>query len=358
LFYCIGGCKMDNMGNTTKVTVDSGDGNTKITEQTKRKGRTVKKISTNEKITDTKILEIIMNHSQDTIYFKDRDSKFIANSKAHAVQFGLEDPRDLAGKSDYDFFPEPFARSAEADEKRIMETGVPIIGKNEKWVTPEGKVTWLSASKYPIFDDDGTIVGTWGTSRDITTLKETQEELALLNQKLEETNIKLQKLSDLDGLSELFNQRRFHEILEDTMNIYRRKKELGTEGTFCVILMDIDRFKQINDQYGHPMGDRAIRFLADLIRRNKRENDICFRCGGDEFAIILLDTDLEAGIHVAERLREIIDESFFEWDNKRIHITISLGVEKYQDEDNIYKLLTKVDKKLYISKKLGKNQVN
>ncbi|HKM03594.1 MAG TPA: diguanylate cyclase [Lachnospiraceae bacterium] len=318
----------------------------------------LEEVSAENKITDSTILKIIMSNSQDTIYFKDINSKFIANSKAHAIQFGFEDTKKLMGMSDFDFFPEEFAQAALRDEIKIMETGIPILGKIEKWVSPEGKCVWFSASKYPIFSDTGEVIGTWGTSRDITSLKVTQEELARLNEKLEATNLKLQKLSDLDGLSELFNQRRFHEVLEENIELYRQKRELGFKNTFSVILMDIDGFKLINDKFGHPMGDRAIRFLSDIIRKNKRENDICFRCGGDEFAMILLDTDINVAKHVAERLCKTIEQSSFIFDDNEINLTISVGVEDYQQDESIAKLLIKVDKKLYMSKEQGKNQVN
>lgn len=309
-------------------------------------------------ISDSMILDIIMSNSQDTIYFKDRNTKFIANSKAHANQFGYENPRDLIGKSDFDFFPEEFARKAYLDEMKIMQTGIPILGKEEKLVSSDGTCIWFLASKYPIISDNGEIIGTWGTSRDITSLKLTQENLAKTNDKLEETNLELQKLSDLDGLSELYNQRKFHKVLEETIETYQKKRNLGIECTFCVMLFDIDDFKLINDQYGHPTGDKAIHFLADIIRNNKREIDNCFRCGGDEFAVILFDTQLIDGLHMAERLRKEIDESIFKTENSKVNITISVGVEEYKENDTMYKLLTKVDKKLYKSKINGKNQVH
>ncbi len=309
-------------------------------------------------ISDSMILDIIMRHSLDTIYFKDRNSRFFANSQAHANQFGFTSSKDLVGMSDFDFFPEEFARKAFLDEQRIMETGIPIVGKEEKWVTPEGKCVWFSAYKYPIFNQQGEIIGTWGTSRDITALKLTQEELAKTNDQLEAVNLKLKKLSEMDGLTELYNQRKFHEVLEETIDTYKRIEDLGAEADFCVMLMDIDGFKHINDQYGHPMGDKAIRHLADIIQTNKRENDICFRYGGDEFAVILPNTKLEEALPIGELFRSKIEESSLDFEGGRIQLTISVGVEAYHLEDSVYELLTRVDKKLYVSKKKGKNQVN
>lgn len=311
-----------------------------------------------EKLSESKILNIIINHSQDTLYFKDKDSKFVANSRSHVIQCGFDDPKDLVGKSDFDFFPESFARQAREDELRIMETGEAIIGKLEKWVTKEDDIIWFSASKYPIYDSDGDIIGTWGTSRDITSLKLVEEELARVNAKLEEANSKLHKLSTIDGLSELCNQRRFYEVLEETMVIYKRKRMHNIENNFCIMMIDIDSFKLINDTYGHPIGDMAIKYVADLISANTRASDMCFRCGGDEFAVILLDTDLMLGIRFAERIRKVVEESNLRVENRDYKMTVSVGIAGYQDEKNVTSLLAKADSRLYRSKSQGKNQVN
>lgn len=309
-------------------------------------------------ITDSMILDIIMKNSQDTTYFKDRNSRFIANSYAHLVQVGCATTAEMIGKSDFDYFPENFAMQAFLDEKKIMETGIPILGKEEKLVLPSGQTFWFSASKYPIYDEKGCIIGTWGTSRDITELKQAQEELRQLNLKLENSNQQLQILSDLDGLSELYNQRKFYEILEQTIEYCRRKADIGDSSTFSVIMMDIDKFKEINDTYGHPAGDTAIRYIAGIIRNHKRAEDFCFRCGGDEFAMILLDTGIDSAKFVAERLRRMIEENPLIYHHEQIPLTISAGVKEFQFQDSISKILEQVDQTLYVSKKNGRNQVS
>lgn len=306
---------------------------------------------------DALLLDIIMNSSEDTIYFKDKDSKFILNSKAHATQFGFNNPKDLVGKSDFDFFSKEFAVDSLKDEQKIMETGKPILGKIEKWVKDDGDTMWFHASKYPLYNENGVIIGIWGTSRDITSLKHAQVELARVNKELEIANLKLQKKSDVDGLSGLYNQRRFYEIIEDTINIYSKRREYSNK-TFCVMLMDIDFFKLINDTFGHLTGDKAIKFVADIIQDNTRNNDSCFRWGGDEFAVILLDTDLNSGKIMAQRLCEKIEMSDFKVNDMDFKITVSIGVSCFSDEKNLSNLLRKADERLYISKHQGRNQVN
>ncbi len=97
-------------------------------------------------ISDSMILDIIMTHSQDTIYFKDKDSRYIANSTAHVIQVGLKSANEMRGKCDFDFFPEEFAKIAYQDELNIMETGIPILGKQEKLTWSDGSCVWFSAS--------------------------------------------------------------------------------------------------------------------------------------------------------------------------------------------------------------------
>lgn len=307
-------------------------------------------------LSDSQILNIIMNNSQDNIYFKDTNSRFIANSKAHAMQFGLSHPMEMRGKTDYDFFSMEFAEEAVADEKMIMETGIPIIGKVEKWDIPDNEGVWFSASKYPLYNEEGEVIGTWGTSRDITALKLAQDELARVNKELEKANERLKRTSDMDGLSGLYNQRCFYERLEKA--IAAQKDKNNKQGYFSVMLIDIDCFKKINDTYGHTTGDKTIKFVADLIRKNTRALDMCFRCGGDEFGVILYDTGLEQAVCLAERLRKIIEKSSFTFNDKTVHLTVSIGVASYEMNQSLNSILIKVDSKLYASKKQGKNQVN
>lgn len=320
--------------------------------------RKEKEVNKGDILTDSQILKIIMNNSQDTIYFKDKESRFIINSKAHAVQFGLDDPKELRGKSDFDFFPAEFAEETLKDEKRIMETGKPILGKVEKWDILGEEDVWFSASKYPLYNDKGEVIGTWGTSRDITSLKLAQDEMGRLNQELEKANAILERMSNIDGLSGLYNQRCFYERLEDTIKMYQEENKSNQHKSFCVMLIDIDYFKKVNDTYGHTTGDKTIQFIADLIRQNTRISDACFRCGGDEFGVILYDTDIDQGIHLAERLRKTIEKSSFHFNHKMIKLTVSIGIACYDTNQSLNSILIKVDNKLYASKKQGKNQVN
>jgi len=301
-------------------------------------------------LSDSLIIDTLLNNSQDTIYFKDADSKFILNSKAHADQFGVSDPVDLIGKSDADFYPEVFADQSRRDELKIMETGIPIINKLEQGMNAAGETISFSTSKYPLYDKAGNIMGTWGTSRNVTSLVLAEEELA-------KVNVKLRTLTQVDALTGLYNQRYFYDSLELAVKLFSRRRRGGLSADFCLIMADIDCFKKVNDTYGHVTGDSAIRYVAGLMLAHSRSSDTAFRYGGDEYALILHDTDLTAGRELAERLRKVVEQNPLVIDHQRISLTISLGVVCYDNETSASEIVRKADACLYQAKQNGKNRI-
>lgn len=333
----------------------------KSSVESKSRSREEKKLSASPikcPLSESQLMRTIMANSQDTIYFKDKNSRFLFNSKAHLEQFGLDNPNDVIGKTDYDFYPKSFAENALRDEQEIMRTGRPIIGRIERWEKDDGEVVWFSASKYPLYDDSGNIIGTWGTTRNITDLKNAEKELEHVNQEYEVLNNKLKELSVIDELSGLHNRRHFYETLTKTMKIFSRVRGRGYSSTFSLVLMDIDDFKDINDNYGHLIGDEAIRHIANLLKKNTRLSDYVFRYGGDEFAIILPDTDSPGSKELAGRLRGIIEKTPFDYRGTPLKLTVSLGTATYTDQLDSVELVQEADMNLYTAKSSGKNRVH
>ncbi|HUG12214.1 MAG TPA: PAS domain S-box protein [Opitutaceae bacterium] len=120
----------------------------------------------------------LINTMPDFIYFKDRESRFVRINATLARHFGLRDPQEAVGKTDFDFFGEEHARQAYEDEQRIIQTGDPLIGFEEKETWPDGRITWASSTKVPLRDARGNVTGLVGISRDITAVKRIQEKLA------------------------------------------------------------------------------------------------------------------------------------------------------------------------------------
>jgi PAS domain S-box-containing protein len=123
------------------------------------------------------LLRALMDNLPDYIYFKDRRSRFLRTNRAHAKAFGLSDPAQAVGKTDFDFFTAEHAQQAYNDEQEVITTGKPMTAKEEKETWPDGRVTWVSTTKMPFRDANGAIIGTFGVSRDITARKRAEKAL-------------------------------------------------------------------------------------------------------------------------------------------------------------------------------------
>ncbi len=133
------------------------------------------------------LLKALMDKTPDLIYFKDLESRFIRISITLANRFGLSNPAEAVGKTDFDFYTEEHARPAYDNEMEIIKTGIPVLDLEEKETWPDGKMTWVSTTKVPFRDDKGEIIGTFGISRDITERKHSEQELIKAKEKAEES---------------------------------------------------------------------------------------------------------------------------------------------------------------------------
>ncbi len=143
----------------------------------------------NEQLLKSKFfLDALMDYTSDYIYFKDEDSRFLKTSRSHLESFGLGSQDEVVGKSDYDFFTEDHAHKAYQDEQRIISTGTPLTNMEEDEVRLKGNRTWASTSKWPLKDDAGRIIGTFGISRDISQKKEDEKKLTAYSKELSMLN--------------------------------------------------------------------------------------------------------------------------------------------------------------------------
>lgn len=167
-----------------------------------------------------------------------------------------------------------------------------------------------------------------------------------------------EELAQLDGLTGLYNHRVFKERLEREVN--RRSR---TGKPLSLIMLDIDHFKQFNDNYGHQEGDAILKELAVVIKGQCRHTtmDMCFRYGGEEFAVLLSELEFTVALKVAERIRRVVERHSFSIKNRfpGTSLTVSLGVAGMSGGDDLRseELLKKADDALYRSKKGGRNRV-
>jgi len=158
----------------------------------------------------------------------------------------------------------------------------------------------------------------------------------------------------LDLMTGLNNRRGLEQNFPRTLNRCVAKSE-----PVCLIMIDVDHFKQVNDKHGHMVGDSVLIAVAKLLRETVRTVDKLARYGGEEFAIMLPDIELQEAIAVAQRICELVGNTVFNIDEatSSIHVTLSLGVAQWQPYEDLAVLLNKADKALYRAKQRGRNQV-
>jgi len=181
------------------------------------------------------------------------------------------------------------------------------------------------------------------------------KEIEKANSVITELNMQIKSLekdSNLDGLTKIFNRRALDRYLKKVIQKGSLKHELH------LLMVDVDDFKNINDTYGHIVGDKVLIFIANLLKKTLRDGDKVFRYGGEEFIIILNRITTDKCIEIAQRILKTISTNTLLYKGKSINITVSIGATKYVDGDSIQELIARADQALYNSKKQGKNQLN
>ena len=178
-------------------------------------------------------------------------------------------------------------------------------------------------------------------------------DVAISKIELEEANLELKRLSQTDRLTNLNNRGHWEECLKTEFLRQRRNHRMST-----LMIFDIDFFKKVNDSYGHAGGDEAIVHLAKILRANLRDTDTGGRYGGEEFAVILTETDADGASYFAERLRKMVEASIVKYNDLEFQYTISLGLAEYSDSyDSHQNWIECADKALYAAKQNGRNRV-
>lgn len=179
-----------------------------------------------------------------------------------------------------------------------------------------------------------------------------RRELSVSRKKLQSSLTVIREMAIHDDLTGFYNRHHLMDIIDSENN-----RSVRTGSIFSLVMMDIDKFKNINDKYGHQTGDQVLRTFAAIIRSILRKTDFCGRYGGEEFLIVLTQTDIQAAKVFAERICDCVENSFFPCLGPDSQVTVSIGLTEYRMQENIEKTISRADELLYKAKKGGRNRV-
>ncbi len=276
-------------------------------------------------------LKVITEVLGEGLLYVDNEGKILF-ANPEALRIFEYDSGEIIGKTAADMIFHPSSRGTGLGDS---------ILKGEKFDVEDrlingkaGKATAVSISARPVYKKD-ILDGSVITIRDISE----QKKYLLL----------LEKQAMTDALTGIFNRMKFDEILSTEIQRSKRNKV-----PLALIICDIDHFKQVNDQYGHPAGDKILKTLVKLISANIRSIDFFARWGGEEFVILSPGTDSRGAANLAEKIRRKVELHNF---RNPGHITLSFGVTCFKSGDNATKLITRADEAMYKAKAKGRNRV-
>lgn len=285
-----------------------------------------------------------MDNSPTVAFIKDDQGRMVYVNQPFLKRFDLR-AADILGKNDAELWPEEFASQYREHDRSVLSQSEPISMIE---VTPglDGERQYWQSYKFPIEIGRNVFLG--GIALDITDNKRYEHELEAYQQELERGVAMLSLENTTDALTGIANRRGFQQRLESECNsCYHTRRPLS------LLMIDIDKFKQFNDAFGHPAGDGVLQAIAQLLQNNARATDWVTRYGGEEFAVILPATSLEAANMIAERFRQAAETA--PWPKRSI--TLSIGVATLAEGMDNMALLEAADSALYRAKQRGRNCV-
>lgn len=227
-----------------------------------------------------------------------------------------------------------------------VKRGQVLTNFETKRLRKDGTEIEVALTLSPFHDSQGKIIGISSIARDIRQQKQMLKEKEDLIEKLETATLS-------DSLTGLLNRRGFYQRLE-----YERARFRRNHRPFSILILDIDHFKKINDSFGHNTGDYVLKELSRKLKANTREMDTVCRWGGEEFLVLLVESEISGARLYAEKLRSSIESMSLEFDGHKISITSSFGVCEIETPDsNIEKYIKLADDRLYQAKSQGRNRV-
>jgi len=294
----------------------------------------------------------LVEQMADTVWTVDMDMKPTYVGQSSIVNLGFTPEERLGQDLSEMVKPETYSRlmdllaweleeekkgNADPDRTRTIEM---------EYYHKDGHTLWLENRVHAIRDNDGTIVGLHGVSRNITKRKRMEDELR-------DSEKRYRELSTVDKLTQLYNLRQFYHQLKNEADRSNRYEQPLT-----LLFLDLDDFKAFNDAYGHIEGDKVLQRIGQVIKGCLRETDFAYRYGGEEFTAILPMTTEADGASIAERIRaETKEENFYPLPDQAVHVTVSIGVAQYKQQEDMKAYVQRTDQWMYKGKRQGKNRV-
>ncbi|MGD0414504.1 MAG: EAL domain-containing protein [Terriglobales bacterium] len=281
------------------------------------------------------MLQTILDTIPQRVFWKDRNCIYLGCNRILATDAGLNNPAEIVGKSDFDLAWSETAEVYRADDKLVMEQGSAKLGFEEIQDRPDGRRVWLRTSKLPLWDREGNVTGVIGTYEDITERKVADD--------------RVQYLAYYDALTGLPNRTLLQDRLSKALASARRRKD-----KVALLLLDLDRFKDINDSLGHSVGDLVLQEVAERLKKWAREQDTVARVGGDEFVIVLTAAKDGADAAVAaERLMHAMSAGFVV-QGRSLSISCSVGMSVFPEHGaDCETLIKNADAAMYCAKENG-----
>ena len=283
------------------------------------------------------LLDTLLNSVGAHVYIKDSERTFLYVNDRTADFFG-DKAENIIGKKDIDILPEVIAEHFYQSDKEVFNTNKKIV-LEEATQNETGETSHFISTKVP-YNRPNQLPALIGFSSDVTELFNLKEEFKLL--------------ANTDPLTNLYNRRFF---ISQAIREFQRAKRYALAMT--LISIDIDHFKKINDQHGHPVGDEVLIAVAEQLKSSLRGSDILARIGGEEFSILLPETTIDSAIVFAERLKETQSRLGItgNWPGQ-INLSLSIGVSSLLTSDQTFdSLFSRSDKALYQAKNKGRNRI-
>ncbi|MBR9883402.1 MAG: diguanylate cyclase [Oceanospirillales bacterium] len=292
--------------------------------------------SSREAFLETDVLQAVIDAIPAPIFFKDEQHIYRGCNAAFGQFIGIS-PEKVIGSSVYDVAPKPLAdRYYQADTELLASGGTQRYEAPVRYA--DGTQRDIEFYKAVFYKPDGRLGGQVGVMLDVT------ERNRLIR--------KLEKSSRTDHLTGTGNRREFEAVAFRELRRHRKER-----GALCLLCIDIDHFKRINDNYGHAVGDQALLFMVECCRSRLRKDDSLFRVGGEEFYIVLPNTDLGQAYQAAERLCEYLRGQTLRVNGIELRMTVSIGVVELTGSDSLDHSLELADQALYRAKGDGRDRV-